>query len=381
MTSKQIGEGSHVMSQAVMRCKPSVIPLFPITPQTHIVESLTEYVNDGKLDSKVIRADSEHSMVSALVGASATGARIFSATSSQGLALANEVLHIASGMRLPIVMGIANRALSAPINIWNDHSDAMNSRDASWIQLFCKNSQEIFDNTIQAYKIAEEVQLPVMVNLDGFVLSHLFEPIKMENGKEVREFIGEQKERDTLDPKDPKTFGPVGYPDSYMEFKHQQKNAMDEAKEVIKDVNKKYGKKFGREHGNGLVEAYEIEGKSEVVIAMGSIAGTIEGMIDEGEDIGLLRIRSFRPFPEEEIRKNLEEVEEVIVLDRSYSYGSGGPLYLEVSSNLPKKKVKSGIVGLGGKDVTPDTIRKVVNSDQKENWVDDLKDDLSKVEK
>lgn len=358
---KRIGEASAAVAEAVKLCRVGVIGLFPITPQTHIVERLTEIVNNGELKAEVIRADSEHSMISTLIGSYLVGVRSFAATSSQGLALANEVLHIIAGMRIPAVIAIVSRALSAPINIWGDHSDVMNCRDCSWMQFHCKNTQAAFDSIIQAYAIAEKVKLPAMVILDGFTLSHTFEPIDLLTQEEVDSFLPQLKMEHILDPKNPKTFGPVGFPKDYMEFKKQQMIAMMEAKQVIKEVNLKFSKMFGRSYGDGLIEVFN-ENKDKVIIASGTVAQTAREL-----ECCVIHLRSFRPFPYSEIKKVCNGKKDVLVIDRAYSYGSGGPLAIEVRNVIPN--ARSAIMGLGGKDIRIQDIEKALRSKEKEIWI------------
>jgi len=359
---KRIAEAGHVMAEAVKLCEPEVIPVYPITPQVHIVEALTEAVNNGELKAKIIRTESEHSMASALIGSLLTGSRSFSASSSQGLALAHEVLHIISGMRLPAVMGIAARALSAPINIWGDHSDVMDARDTGWIQLHCKNSQSVFDTTIQAFAIAQRAMLPVMVILDGYSLSHLFEPTELLTQQEVRKYLPPFKMPFTLDSAKPMTFGPVSFPDSYMEFKHQQKEAMDDAINIIKEENQKFAKMFKRSYGDGLIEIHNPNVK-EVIIASGTAAETakLTGAC-------VINVRSFRPFPYKEIEKACKGKKNVVVVDRAYSYGSGAPMHLEVTQVV--QNARSAVMGLGGRDIKLEDLKRILKSKQHEIWVD-----------
>lgn len=357
----RIGEVSHAIAEAVNLCEPKVIAMYPITPQTHIVEALAEIVDKKQLKSEIIRAESEHSTISCLVGASATGVRTFTASDSQGLALMHEVLHIAAGMRLPIVMVVCNRALSAPINIWCDHSDIMSQRDTGWIQLFCKDGQEAYDTIFQAYAIAEKVSLPVMVNIDGFTLSNVFEPVNLLTKPQVKKYLPSFKMKHKLDPNSPKTLGPVGYPEHYWQFKKQQKEAMIQAKSLLPKECKKFKTMFKRKYKeNGLSEGTNLKAK-KIIVLLGATAGTVEEYIKKNKNIGLLRIKSFRPFPYDAVQKILKN-KQVIVFDRAYSYGAGGPLYLEIRSILPPKNVKSVILGLGGKDITFDTIKKSLNS-------------------
>ncbi len=249
-----------------------------------------------------------------------------------------------------------------------DQSDAFNCRDTSWIQLFCKNTQESFDTVIQAYKLAESMKLPVMINIDGFTLSHLIEPVELLNQKQVNSFLP-KKVQNLLDTNKPNTIGPVAFPNSYQEFKHQQKDAMLNSIKKIKIINSQFNKNFKRSYGDGLIEIYG-KNKNKMIIALGSVCNTIEDMIDNGEKISLLRIKTYRPFPIQEIIKATKNIKEIIVLDRSYSYGLAGPLFSEISSILKNKKIKSGIVGLGGRDITPETIKKIINSKKQEKWDD-----------
>lgn len=364
---KRIAEVSRVMAEAVKLCEPKVIAMYPITPQTHIVEALAEHVNNGELDTEIIRTESEHSAISALLGASATGVRTFTATASQGLALMHEVLPVVSGLRLPIVMGIGNRALSAPINIWGDHSDVMSVRDSCWIQLFVKDAQELFDTTIQSFAIAEKTALPVMINIDGFTLTHAFEPVDLLTKNQVKRYLPSFKIKHKLDPEDPKTFGPVGYPNTYWKFKKQQADAMTKAKKIIQQENSKFKKMFKRFHSDGLVETVNPRAKKMIVL-LGSIAGTVEEYIRKHKNVGLIRIKCYRPFPRKKL-VNLCRKKEIIVFDRAYDYGSKGPLYLDIASLPLNLKIRSVIAGLGGRDITLEMIDKAVKSKQEEIWL------------
>lgn len=358
---KRIAEASPVMAEAVKLCEPEVIPLYPITPQIHIVEALTEHVNNGYLNAKIVRTESEHSMASVLIGSLLAGSRSFTATSSQGLALCHEVLHIISGMRLPAVMGVAARALSAPINIWGDHSDVMTSRDTGWIQLHCSNMQSVFDTTIQAFAIAQRAALPVMVIIDGYTLSHLFGPVDLLKKSQVRAYLPPFRVKHTLDPANPKTFGPVGFPDTYMEIKHQQKEATEEAADIIKEENEKFAKMFGRNYGDGLIEIHNPKAKKAIILS-GTAAETakLTGAC-------VINVRAFRPFPFKEIEKACKG-KDVVVVDRAYSYGSGAPMYMEVKNVIPK--ARSAIMGLGGRDIRLEELKMILKSKKKEIWVD-----------
>ncbi|WP_456467033.1 pyruvate synthase subunit PorA [Methanopyrus sp.] len=356
--------GNYAAAEAVRLVDVDVIAAYPITPQTPIVEYLSEFIANGELDAEFIHVESEHSAISAVVGASATGVRVFTATASQGLALMHEVLFIASGLRLPIVMAVANRALSAPINIWCDHSDTVAQRDTCWIQLYCESNQEILDTIIQAYRIAEheDVLLPVMVCFDGFTLSHTLEPVAIPDEERVREFVGEfEPVHCRLDPEEPMTIGPVGGPDCYMEFKKMQHEAMERAREVIGEVNREFSDAFGRSYGDGLVEEYNTEDADYIVIAMGSVCGTVKHVIDEERpDVGLVRVKAYRPFPGDRIAEIIQDREGVVTIDRTHSYGAMPPLWTDVKAHAPDVEVSSTIAGLGGRDVRPEDVLRAI---------------------
>jgi len=362
-------EGSEAVAKAVALCRPEVVCAYPITPQTPLTEKLSEFVESGQLGAQYIPVESEHSAMSACIGASAGGGRVMTATSSQGLAFMWEMLYIAAGYRLPIVLVCVNRALSAPINIHCDHSDSMGARDASWIQLYAENAQEAYDNTIQAFRIAEEmdVRLPVMSCLDGFIISHSIENMTILEDEEVRRFIGDYKPLNPLlDLENPTTVGAIDLQDYYMEHKRQQHEAMLNAKKVILNVGKEYGKLSGRSYG--FFEEYRLDDADVAIVVMSSAAGTVKEIVDEyrnkGIKAGLLKPRVFRPFPAEEIADVLKNTEAVAVLDRADSFGSsGGPLFPEFRSamyDVPKPpKMINKIFGLGGRDFGPDDVRGV----------------------
>jgi pyruvate ferredoxin oxidoreductase alpha subunit len=370
---KNVISGSDAAAIATMLCRPKVVAAYPITPQTIIVERLAELVNDGELDAEMVKVESEHSAASVQLGAQATGVRTVGASCSQGLALMYEVLHVISGLRLPCVLLAVNRALSAPISIWNDHSDTMASRDAGWIQLHCENNQEIFDTVIQAYKVAEddEVLLPVMVCFDGYILSHLYESVDVATQSHVDKFLPAYKPLYTLDPKKPLTIGSVAAPNSYTEFKQQQYEAMQQAIKVIKRVSADFSKEFGRGYGNGLVEQYKIKDASTVIVAMGSVCGTIKSVVDKRKDVGLLRVKSFRPFPSTDIASALSNAKKVAVIDKAVSLGNEGPLFTEVKAVSPVKKTNGFVMGLGGRPVTAEDVEFVIrNAGAEQNfWV------------
>lgn len=358
---RQIGlTGNSAVAYAMRQINPEVCAAYPITPSTQIMEEFSSFVADGVVDTELIAAESEHSAMSACIGASAAGARAMTATSSQGLALMWEMLYIAAGMRLPIVMACVNRALSAPINIHCDHSDSMGARDSGWIQIYSETVQEAYDNIIQAVRVAEDrdVLLPVMVCLDGFITSHAIENLCLLDDEEVKTFIGEYKPaHPLLDTDNPVTYGAMTLPDSYIEIKRQQSEAMRLAKDVILKVGEEFGLLSGR--GYGLLESYRLDGAEVAIVILSSSAGTTKVAVDElrakGLKVGLLKPRVFRPFPYREIEEALKGVKVVGVLDRSDSFSSfGGPLFTEVRSALyelnERPVVVGRVFGLGGRD-------------------------------
>lgn len=338
------------------------------------MEHLAKLINDGKMKCEMIHVESEHSAMSACVGACATGVRTFTATSSQGLALMNEILFVASGMRLPIVMAVANRALSAPINIWADHSDTMSERDSGWIQIYVESAQEAYDSIFQMYRICEDkkVLLPGMVCLDGFTLSHVHEPV--EELQNVSDFLPDYNPLFKLDPKKPMTFGPIGYPSMYMETKKQQNEAMMGSLELIKETNSLFKKKFGRGYGDGVIDTYKTKDADNILICLGTVAGTAREVVDElresGGKVGLLRLRCFRPFPKEEIINACKNAKKIKVIDRAVSFGIAGPVFIEVRYALFKQEinVQGFIAGLGGRDITKDHIKKAFK-EEKGRWL------------
>lgn len=361
--------GNEAVAQAVRQINPDVVAAYPITPSTAIVEYISKYVADGLIDTEFVTTESEHSALSACVGAAAGGGRVMNATSAQGLALMWEVLYVASGMRLPMVLAVVNRALSAPINIHGDHSDAMGARDSGWIQLFSENCQEAYDNMIQAVRIGEhkDVRLPVIVNLDGFIISHAIETFTMEDDLVVKDFIGDYIPKyPLLDIKNLITYGAIDFPDYYFEHKRQQMEAMKNVKDVIIDVGKEFEQITGRRYG--LFESYMLEDAEVAIIVMSSAAGTAKTVVNElrrqGQKVGILRIRTFRPFPALEIAEALSNIKAVAVLDRCGTGGAqGGPLFLEVRSSLYGRvnpiPVINYIYGLGGRDLEPLHIKDV----------------------
>jgi pyruvate ferredoxin oxidoreductase alpha subunit len=379
MGTKKIQEASRAVEEAVRLCNVNVIPLYPITPQTHVVEALTEFVNNGELNAEVINVESEHSAMSAAIGASAVGTRVFTATSSQGLKYMSEVLFIAAGLRLPIVMMVANRALSSPINIWNDHSDTIAERDSGWIQFYCESTQEAVDFTIQSFKISEKTIIPSMVCLDGFTLTHVYENVNMSEQKEVDEFLPKLNLKFKLDTEKPITIGPVCAPNSYMEVKKMQQEDMNKSLEEIKKIQQEYEKKFKRKQF--IFDGYECEDAEKIIVCMGTICGTAREVASnlrkKGKKFGVLKISLFRPFPREEISKFIskcKKLKNLIVLDRAVSFGNKGVLFTELrdllydSKSEGKFNINGYIVGLGGRDVTQNHIQKAFDL-AKEEWL------------
>lgn len=353
---KNVVEGSFAAAKAVQLCNPGVIAVYPITPQTHIPENLAKMIAEGELGSEMVRVESEHSAMAACIGSQATGVRSYTATSSQGLGLMWELLYVASGLRLPIVMTNVNRTLSAPINIWNDQQDSFGARDSGWIQLYCENAQEIFDTHIQAFRIAEETLLPVMVCLDGYILSHTSEPVEFLDKESVRKFLPKYKPEFSLNPARPVTMGPLGTPEHFIYFKKQQDEAMKKALETIRKVNREYSSISGRLYGNGLIESVNLEGKDSALITLGSVAGTARALLEK-MGIGLIRIKSLRPFPLEELKKACQGLKSIGVLEKDISLGCNGALYNEVRSALyglvdNRPKISGFIAGLGGRDIS-----------------------------
>ena len=370
---------NRAIAEAVKLAKPNVVPVYPITPQTTISEYLATFVANGDLAAEYIRVESEHSAISAAVGASGTGVRVFTATSSQGLALMHEILFAAAGLRVPIVMGNANRALSAPLSIWNDQQDSISQRDTGWMQLFAEDAQEALDLVLQAYKISENenVLLPCMVCVDGYYLTHTVEPVDIPTQEEVDDFLPPyQPTHSYLDPKDPMSIGTFTDPNYYMEARHDMEVAMEGAKEVIKTVNKEFAEKFGRKYD--LVENYMCDDAEIIIVAMGSICGTIKAVIDnmrkEGHKVGLLRVIAFRPLPTEDIYNAVKNAERIAVLDKNISFGIGGVLFNEIKAKM-NVDARGFILGLGGRDVSNEDIRNIIeitkNSTEsnKINWI------------
>jgi pyruvate ferredoxin oxidoreductase alpha subunit len=359
--------GGAAAAEALRQIEPDVMAVYPITPQTPIIETFAKFKADGKVATEVIEVESEHSAISACVGASAAGARTVTATSSQGLALMHEILYIASGMRLPILMLDSARALSAPINIHGDHSDVMGARDAGWVQIFSENNQEVYDNTILGLKLAEATSLPVMVIMDGFNTSHTVENLSILDRDSVEAFLGEyQPQHSLLDLENPVTFGSLALQNSYFEFKISQAEGMTGVFAEYKKVAHDFNEMSGRLHD--FFELYEMGDAEEAIVLMGSTAGTAKDVVDrmrkEGKKVGLVKIRLFRPFPHEELAGVISHLKHIAVLDRSMAFGSYPPLYAEILatlSNLEKNvpKVSGYVYGLGGREIFGKDIEKV----------------------
>jgi pyruvate ferredoxin oxidoreductase alpha subunit len=365
----KVVEGSYAVAHAVMCCRPDVISAYPITPQTHIVENLSQMVADGELDSEFLTVDSEFSALSVLVGVCAAGGRGYSSTTSQGLALMYEVLYNVSGLRMPLVMNVANRAMGAPLNIWNDQQDAIGARDVGWIQIYAENVQEAVDATLQAYKIAEDSQIrtPVMVCMDGFVLTHVYEPVELLDKQKSREFLPDYQPADILDPAHPKTFGAFADPSTYTEFRYQQFEAQIKALAKIEQVAREFEETFGRYYG-GLLDGYFLDDAEVVIVTLGSVIGTIKDAIDamrsEGKKVGLLKVRSYRPFPVQALRKALKDASIIAVIEKDVAIGGEAGLVTDLKAAFYNSSIRTPIIGftagLGGRDITVKDIRKIV---------------------
>lgn len=373
----KVMSSNQAIAEAVKLVKPKVIPVYPITPQTTISEYLAKYVADGDINAEYIRVESEHSAISACLGASGTGVRVFTATSSQGLALMHEIIFAAAGLRAPIVMADANRALSAPLSIWNDQQDSISERDSGWMQIYAENGQEALDSVLMSYKVSEnkEVLLPTMVCIDGFILTHTVDPVDVPEQEEVDKFLPDYNpEHAYLDPKRPMSIGTFTDPDYYMEARHDMEVAMEKAKTVISDVSQEFAETFGRNYE--FIEKYRSEDADTILIAMGSICSTIKDVIDDlregGEKIGLVRVRVFRPFPSEEIYEAIKGASHVGVIDKNFSFSIGGVLHNNIKSMMDVDAA-GFVVGLGGRDIKPSHIKEIVektkNPSNKPQWI------------
>ncbi|KJS19557.1 MAG: pyruvate ferredoxin oxidoreductase [Clostridiaceae bacterium BRH_c20a] len=372
MSRTAVMEGSFAVAEAVKACRPEVIAAYPISPQTHIIEELSKYVADNELSSKYVRADSEFSAASIVYGSSGTGARSYTASSSQGLLLMTEVLYAMAGTRLPVVLTGVNRTVSAPITIQPDHQDTMALRDTGVIQIYVENIQEAYATHIQAFKLAEDhdILLPVMVCMDGWILTHTFEPVKIEEQELVDKFLPPFVPKYRLDPKNPLTYGSYG-DDEVPEFRYMMHFAMEKAKTKIQLIAEEYKEIFGDYFG-GLTEAYKCEDAEIILVAMGSVIGTIKETIDqlrsEGKKVGVLKVRTYRPFPAEEIFEIVKNAKIVAVIDKSISVGQGGQLATDIKAALINKKtpplVYSCIAGMGGREVNINTVKYIINKSE-----------------
>jgi len=359
--------GNHAAAYGAKLARAEVVAAYPITPQTQTVEKIAEMVASGEMKAEYIKVESEHSAMAACIGASSAGARAFTATSSQGLALMHELLHWAAGARLPIVMTNVNRAMAPGWNIWSEQNDSLSQRDTGWLQFYCESNQEVLDTVIQAYKIAEKVSLPVMICLDGFSLSHTYEGVNIPDQEDIDDFLPPYDPKYKLDVDDPKTFGAMIFPDWYYEMRYKMHEAMIEAMSVIAEVDEEFREKFGRKYG--IVEDYRCDGAKTIMIASGTIASTakdvIDAMRDAGESVGMAKVRVFRPFPKDEIRKIARNAENIGVIDRNISFGHEGIFFSETKAALysapNRPKVFDFIAGLGGRDVTPEDIEDMIH--------------------
>jgi pyruvate ferredoxin oxidoreductase alpha subunit len=369
MATKRIGmEGSFALAEAVKLARVEAVAAYPITPQTHIVERLAEFVANGEIDAEYIPVESEHSAMSACLGTSAVGARTFTATASQGLELMHEVLFAASGLRLPVVMAVANRALSSPLSIWTDHSDAMSTRDCGWIQMFAENGQQAFDLTLCAFRVAEDpsVLLPTMVHIDGFYVSHTIEPVQLLGQEAVDKFLPEYHYPHPLNPDKPVTMGAFGPPFIYTESKKAHEVALENSKKTILRTLKEFGKISGRNYS--LVESYKSEQADVLLLCLGSFSETammaIDKMQSDGRKVGLIRLRLWRPFPFDEFRKAVSKARILIVLDRALSLGSIPPVSSEIQAALyplkARPKVISYVGTLGGREISAEGFEELV---------------------
>jgi len=394
INKQQILEGSRAIALTIKNIRPAVVSAYPITPQTHIVEDLAMFKSNKEADYEYVRAESEFAAASIVAGAAATGVRTYTATSSQGLLLMAEVMYNIAGMRLPVVLTCANRAVSAPINIWNDQQDAMAVRDAGWIMLFAENLQETVEQHVLAFKIAEKLMIPVMLNVDGFVLTHSYEPVIIPDEKTIKKFLPPYKpaKGTYLDPANPVTLGAFASPAHYMEIREELHRDILSTKKILNDEHLNYKKTFqisnfqfpisnkmsNPQFQNGLIEYYGPANPEIILVAMGSVIGTIKDAVDElntvkhfklHKPVGVLKIKCFRPFPGEEIIKILSRAKNIAVLDKSISLGQMGPLAMDIKSIAQgrlKQKILSYIVGLGGRDITKQMVKKIIGETAKE---------------
>jgi len=363
---KRVITGNQAVAYGVILSRVEVISAYPITPQTTIVEELSELIASGRLNTRFLKVESEHSAMAALIGASTGGVRCFTATSSHGLAYMHEMLHWASGARLPIVMVNVNRAIGPPWNIWSDQSDSLSQRDTGWIQLYCENNQEVLDTILQAYRIAESVKLPVMVVLDAFVLSHTSEPVEVPPMEEVDQFLPPYCPEYPIDTQEPMAFSVIATPEYFLEFRYKIQKAMEQVPEIAKEVDDEFGSRFGR--GYGAIERHGKEEAEILLMTSGTVTSTsrivIEKLIGKGVSIAGIKIKRFRPFPSKEIYEEIKGAKKLAVIDRNLSAGVGGIFAQELRASLysreERPQVFGFISGLGGRDITPELIEEAI---------------------
>lgn len=363
---KKVLEGNHAISYGVRASNVKVIAAYPITPQTQIVERLSEMCASGELEAKFIKVESEHSAMAAVIGASAAGVRTFTATSSQGLLLMHEVLHWAVGARLPVVLANVNRAVGPPWNIWADQNDSLSQRDTGWIQYYCESNQEVFDTVLQAFRVSEQVMLPSMLVLDAFFLSHTCEIVDVFGPEEGEKYLPPYRPERYLTADDPRAFGNLTGPENYYELRYKIHQAMVEAKEAARAADEEFGRLFGRSYG--VIEPYRCREAGMILVTSGTLTSTARVVVDrlqeEGKRVGLVKVRLFRPFPTEELREVLAGAEKIVVIDRNIGFGIGGIFAQELKAALwntgRTTPIFSFIAGIGGRDVTPETIREIV---------------------
>jgi len=368
---KKVVEGSHAVSEAARLARVEVIAAYPITPQTHIIEALSDHCSNGTLKARFINVESEHSAMAAVVGASSGGARAFTASSSHGLAYMHEMLHWASAARLPIVMAEVNRAIGPGWNIWTDQTDSLAQRDTGWIQLYCEDGQEALDTTLLAFRLAESINLPVMVVLDAFYLSHTFEPVDVPGQEQVDRFLPAPEPRLKLEATDPKVFNQLVTPAAYMEMRYNTQLAMEAAVRRYDQIEQEFNSIFNRAYGP--VEAVHCEDAEIILVTTGTVTGTCRQVLAElrarGEKVGLFKLKMFRPFPADIIRRHLGSAGKIAVVDRNFSFGAGGVFAQEIRAALcslaPRPQVFGFIAGLGGRDITPQTLTEIYTETKK----------------
>ncbi|WP_456326373.1 pyruvate ferredoxin oxidoreductase [Palaeococcus sp. (in: euryarchaeotes)] len=367
---KKVLSGNYAAAYAAKHARVEVVAAYPITPQTSIIEKIAEFLANGEVENlQYVPVESEHSAMAACIGASATGARTFTATSAQGLALMHEMLHWAAGARLPVVMVNVNRAMAPPWSVWDDQTDSLAQRDTGWMQFYAENNQEVYDGVLMAFKIAEKVNLPAMIIESAFILSHTYDIVDMPEQEKIDEFLPPRKPLYTLtDFDNPISVGSLATPNDYYEFRYKIARAMEEAKEVIKEVGKEFGERFGRDYSQ-MIELYRTEDAEIVFMGLGSLMGTVKEAVDvlrnEGYKVGAAKVRWFRPFPKEELYELAKNVKGIAVLDRNFSFGQEGILFNEAKGSLyntdAKPLMKNYIVGLGGRDFTVQDVKKIAD--------------------